>query len=584
MRVYVGNIPASASFEELHDLFSAHGTVTCISLKHGFAFIDLGGDGLDNVYNNLDGCEINGTLLKVQPCRDENRRSETSRVNFRNLPASASWQTLEDFVGSYGKVTRVEVNEVDGNKNGTVFFENPEEAKRCVENLNDADFSGNRISAYLALDNRGRPRGPPSPRRPPPGGYYPPPAGYPGEFGGGYDRDFPLKLLVPSKMVGAIIGKGGATIKDITSGTGAKIDVQRREGINATERVVNIHSATLEGIESAYRAISAKLEEDAQASGVQSEDGNSRIPLKILVGNELVGHLIGKGGVHIKGLMADSNTTITISPVESSPYQLQSCVLVLGSLENCCVAQKLIYQKLHHVVQSHSVPVVTPPPPPSGMYASAPFPPPGMPAGGYMNEWEKPMGFPPGPRYGAPQPMGPPIVDRVERVVVYVPDSLVGSIIGRGGANIKDIMHQSGAQVRVLKLPDDEPHSQDDVGDIERQIIVTGHSDAQFKAQQLIYHKLQEAAMATANMGFGGHLEPTLKVDISVPSALVGRIIGKGGARIKEIHRLSGAMLKVVNPPENSDSTDSIITITGTFHQNQAGQGMIRSITTEYRA
>ncbi len=41
--------------------------------------------------------------------------------------------------------------------------------------------------------------------------------------------DFPLRILVKSEMVGAIIGRGGQTIRQITQQTRARVDVHRKE-------------------------------------------------------------------------------------------------------------------------------------------------------------------------------------------------------------------------------------------------------------------------------------------------------------------------------------------------------------------
>ena len=39
--------------------------------------------------------------------------------------------------------------------------------------------------------------------------------------------DFPLRILVSSDMVGSIIGRGGATIRNITQESRARVDVHR---------------------------------------------------------------------------------------------------------------------------------------------------------------------------------------------------------------------------------------------------------------------------------------------------------------------------------------------------------------------
>ena len=52
-----------------------------------------------------------------------------------------------------------------------------------------------------------------------------------GRGGRGRGVDFPLRLLVASDMVGAIIGRGGATIRAITQQSRARVDVHRcRQG------------------------------------------------------------------------------------------------------------------------------------------------------------------------------------------------------------------------------------------------------------------------------------------------------------------------------------------------------------------
>ena len=50
--------------------------------------------------------------------------------------------------------------------------------------------------------------------------------------------DFPLRILVPNEMVGAIIGKEGLTIRNITQITKARVDVHRKENTNSNEKVM----------------------------------------------------------------------------------------------------------------------------------------------------------------------------------------------------------------------------------------------------------------------------------------------------------------------------------------------------------
>ena len=49
--------------------------------------------------------------------------------------------------------------------------------------------------------------------------------------------------------------------------------------------------------------------------------------------------------------------------------------------------------------------------------------------------------------------------------------------------------------------------------------------------------------------GFAGHDEVRLKTSIEVPKHLVGRVIGKAGKNVRELQRLTGALIKLPEDP-----------------------------------
>jgi hypothetical protein len=64
----------------------------------------------------------------------------------------------------------------------------------------------------------------------------------------------------------------------------------------------------------------------------------------------------------------------------------------------------------------------------------------------------------------------------------------------------------------------------------------------------------------------------TFKVDYAIPTALVGRLIGKRGARIKEITKASAAHLEVRKTPtlaDGSEAEETAVCIEGLFHETQ---------------
>lgn len=63
--------------------------------------------------------------------------------------------------------------------------------------------------------------------------------------------------------------------------------------------------------------------------------------------------------------------------------------------------------------------------------------------------------------------------------------------------------------------------------------------------------------------GYGGPAQSEeLKVRVLCPSDMIGRVIGKGGASIKNVRQASGARVDVNDPKDDSD--ECVITVTST--------------------
>ena len=118
--------------------------------------------------------------------------------------------------------------------------------------------------------------------------------------GGGRGVDFPLRVLVSSDMVGAIIGRGGATIRNITQQSRARVDVhsyRKMEHAPSLEKAITVYGQP-ENCTAACKRILEVMEEEARNVGKPPE-----IALKILAHNNLIGRIIGKQGGTIKKIM-----------------------------------------------------------------------------------------------------------------------------------------------------------------------------------------------------------------------------------------------------------------------------------------
>ncbi len=80
-KLYVGNLPFSASEDSVRDLFAAHGEVESVTLitdretgrPRGFGFVEMDEAGADAAIQALDGEEFEGRALKVNEAQDKPR-------------------------------------------------------------------------------------------------------------------------------------------------------------------------------------------------------------------------------------------------------------------------------------------------------------------------------------------------------------------------------------------------------------------------------------------------------------------------------------------------------------------------------
>lgn len=76
-KIYVGNLPFSASDQEVRDLFGEHGDVHSVSLitdretgrPRGFGFVEMDESGADAAIAALNGTDMGGRSLNVNEAR-----------------------------------------------------------------------------------------------------------------------------------------------------------------------------------------------------------------------------------------------------------------------------------------------------------------------------------------------------------------------------------------------------------------------------------------------------------------------------------------------------------------------------------
>lgn len=202
---------------------------------------------------------------------------------------------------------------------------------------------------------------------------------------------FQLRLIVPSQLCGAIIGKGGATIRSFSEDSKANIGVSSQDKVlpGVAERVVRMSGET-EHLMRATALVLSKLAENinfnrlsnpavnygmhgltnqlaglhlpnsqngngprrrgapSQGDSHDSQLGEDAIELVVPVPENRIGAVIGRGGEVIAQLKSVVGVRIRISGREDFlPGTRDRKVTISGPAESVQIAQVLINQKIN---------------------------------------------------------------------------------------------------------------------------------------------------------------------------------------------------------------------------------------------
>ena len=93
------------------------------------------------------------------------------------------------------------------------------------------------------------------------------------------------------------------------------------------------------------------------------------------------------------------------------------------------------------------------------------------------------------PYGGAPAAPQQPPPSQLQTQQIYIPNDLVGCIIGKGGSKINEIRHMSASQIKIMEPGAAPPGMSGPAGtENERLVIITGQPQNIQMAVQLLYH------------------------------------------------------------------------------------------------
>ena len=112
--------------------------------------------------------------------------------------------------------------------------------------------------------------------------------------------------------------------------------------------------------------------------------------------------------------------------------------------------------------------------------------------GGSSSRRPAPNTYQPGSSYQPPPPPGnfsvsnPPA--QLQTQHLYIPNDLVGCIIGKGGSKINEIRHMSASQIKIMEPGATSPGGIAPGGENERLVVITGQPANIQMAVNMLYH------------------------------------------------------------------------------------------------
>lgn len=294
-----------------------------------------------------------------------------------------------------------------------------------------------------------------------------------GDGGGDYtEKSTYTRFLVSNAEAGSVIGKGGSTISEFQSQSGARIQLSRNYEFfpGTSDRIIMV-SGTVNNVLKGVELILDKLLNEFY---LEEGDAEPRSKVRLVVPNSSCGGIIGKGGATIKSFIEESQAGIKISPQDNSYAGISDrLVTVAGTLEEQMRAIDLILSKLSedsYYIQSMSTPFP---------YAGYNAPNYGPNGGGGKFQNHRPHNN-----------KGPGVLqdDRNSNsVTIGVADEHIGLVLGRGGRNVIEISQVSGARIKISDRDDFMS------GTTDRKVTITGSQRAIRIAEDMITQKVSSA-------------------------------------------------------------------------------------------
>jgi len=324
-----------------------------------------------------------------------------------------------------------------------------------------------------------------------------------------------IKFLVSNMMAGTVIGTGGNAIKELMEVTDARVVVSGISDMfpGTSERIVLISGVTLAVVDRAQTLMwdmfarnSSPADGDHRKSGTvvtwspraasenPTEFNDVVLSGKFTIPASAGGLVIGKGGSGLKSITETSGAKIQMTSKEDALLTQERVVTLTGTMASCAKCVSLILTLLAEDLEAVQYfnrgvtyssllsPLMTGIRPSGGQREKEPV-------ASRVSQTRTRVNVRHDNDSGYSSPSSTDVVSST-KITLTVPDSLIGNILGKRGAALREIMSLSGAKVVVSHRS--EMKGEGEEGGGLRTVTITGSPAAAQTAHVFVTQKLQQ--------------------------------------------------------------------------------------------
>ncbi|SNX83644.1 related to PBP2 - PAB1 binding protein [Melanopsichium pennsylvanicum] len=301
-----------------------------------------------------------------------------------------------------------------------------------------------------------------------------------------------MRTLIVTSDASIIIGKSGKHINEIRDKSNARLNISEIIPGNP-ERILTV-SGPLDAVSKAFGLIVRRINDEPFDQ--PSVPGSKSVTIRFIVPNSRMGSVIGKQGSKIKEIQEASGARLTAGEA-MLPGSTERVLSISGVADAVHIAVYYVGTILleHQDRNANNLPYR----PTAGGSSTRP-PVPG--ANPYAVAQQQPFGYgAPAPApFGAAPPAGgaPQLPPGSQTQQIFIPNDLVGCIIGKGGSKINEIRSMSASHIKIM-----EPGAGIAAGGSgnERLVTITGPPPNIQMAVSLLYQRLEQEKMRLAQGG-----------------------------------------------------------------------------------